>query len=154
MNETKPTITLAPLRDGDWPLVAPFLREFYRLFSYRFSARVQGRAFRELLANERLGTAFLICANATPVGYVVLTRGWGIEHGGPVALVDELFVVREFQNIGVGRRALQLVRQFARKQGIRRLFLEVESYNPRAKALYVRLGYRDTRRTLMRTDTR
>lgn len=136
-------------RIGDWSEVAPLVRAFYKHFGYRFSDRVQGRVFRELLTDERIGIAWLIREGEKTAGYVVLTRGWSIEYGGSVAVVDELFVTPEFRGRGVGRRVLRLVRSRARRLGIRRLFLEVESYNRRAKALYARERFIDTRRTLM-----
>lgn len=146
-------INLVQLHSEDWLEVRPLIRAFYKYFGYRFSEQKQGRAFRELLADETIGAALLIRVEEEAVGYIVLTRGWSIEHGGPVALVDELFVASGFRNQGVGSRVLRLLRQHARRMGIRRLFLEVESYNPRAKALYARTGYRDTKRTLMRMNT-
>lgn len=146
-------INLIQLKASDWTAVRPLIRAFYKYFGYRFSDRTQGRAFRELLADKRIGDALLIRVEKEAVGYIVLTRGWSIEHGGSVALVDELFIASGFRNKGVGTRVLRLLRQHAGKMGIRRLFLEVESYNPRAKALYARTGYRDTKRTLMRMDT-
>lgn len=134
-------------------MVRPLLRAFYKCFGYSFSEQKQGRAFRELLADENIGVVFLIRVEEDAVGYAVVTRGWSIEHGGLVALVDELFIAEEFRNKGVGGRALRLLRQYAKKTGIHRLFLEVESYNPRAKALYAKVGFKDTKRTLMRMDT-
>jgi ribosomal protein S18 acetylase RimI-like enzyme len=41
------------------------------------------------------------------------------------------------------------IRAEARRLGVRRLFLEVEAHNRRAKALYARIGFDDRKRALM-----
>jgi len=147
-------VSLQPLMPNDWPQIAPLVRAFYAHFGYRFSDRVQGRVFRQLLADPRRGAAWMIKAGDTPCGYVVLAHGWSIEYGGLVSVVDELFVSPDHRGAGIGRRTLALVRREARRLGARRLFLEVESYNRRAKSLYAREGFTDTRRTLMRMDVK
>ena len=84
-----------------------------------------------------------------PAGYAVLTLGWSIEYGGLVAMVDELFVEEAHRGRGLGAWALRRLDAEARRLGVVRLFLEVESYNRRAKALYARIGYDDRKRSLM-----
>lgn len=151
---THRSVKLQLLRSADWILAEPMMKAFYKHFGYVYSDRMQGRAFRELLADDRLGSAWFVRVNAQPVGYVVMTLGWSIEYGGRVAVVDELYVLPEFRGHGIGRRVLAQMRAEARRAGIRKLFLEVESFNRRAKALYARTGFGDTRRTLMRMDVR
>ena len=142
-------LELRRLAPGDWPDVQPLVRQFYAHFGYPYSAAVQGRVFRRLLGDPRLGCAWLLEEAGVAAGYLVLTLGWSIEYGGRVALVDELFVTAARRGHGLGRAALRLARREARRLGVRRLFLEVESFNARAKRLYRKSGYRDTRRTLM-----
>lgn len=145
----QPGRQLAPLGPDDFPRVAPLVRRFYAHFGYPYSARVQGRSFRQLLADPARGRAWLVTAGGAPAGYVVLTLGWSIEYGGRVAMVDELFVEAAHRGAGLGTWVLERMKAEAGKMGVRRLFLEVESYNRRAKALYVRCGYDDRRRALM-----
>ena len=146
------SVDLRRLTVRDWPRVRPFVREFYAHFGYRFGEDTQGRAFRRLLRDGRLGSAWMIAANGAPVGYIVLALGWSVEYGGRVAVVDEVFVTETMRGQGIGRMALGRVRATARRLGIRRLFLEVESYNADAKRLYKDLAFVDTRRTLMTSN--
>jgi GNAT superfamily N-acetyltransferase len=142
-------LKLRRLAPDDWPEVRPLVRQFYAHFGYAYSAAVQGRVFRRLLGDPRLGFAWLLEEEGVAVGYLVLTLGWSIEYGGRVAMVDEIFVTASRRGHGVGRAALRHARREARRFGIRRLFLEVEGFNARAKRLYRKSGYLDTRRTLM-----
>jgi ribosomal protein S18 acetylase RimI-like enzyme len=144
-----PPVRLRRLAPRDWRIVQPLVRQFYAHFGYRYAAQVQGRAFRQLLGDAERGLAWLIEMDGAVAGYVVLALGWSIEYGGRVAVVDEIFVGEELRGRGIGRAALSLVKGAARRHRIRRLFLEVESYNRGAKRLYTSLGFLDTRRTLM-----
>lgn len=145
-------LQLRRVKPGDWPRVKPMMAAFYRHFGYAFSDRRQGRAFRTLLEEERRGVAWLIQLEAEPIGYIVLTHGWSIEYGGLISVVDEFYIAPKFRGRGAGRRVLRLIRRAARKLRVRLLLLEVEAHNRRAKSLYARVGFQDTRRTMMRMD--
>ncbi len=149
LGDAIPVVRLRRLAPRDWRIAQPLVRQFYAHFGYRYAANAQGGAFRQLLDDPRLGLAWLIEADGEAAGYVALALGWSIEYGGRVAVVDELFVRADLRGRGIGRAALRLVKGAARRQRIRRLFLEVESYNRAAKRLYAALGFLDTRRTLM-----
>lgn len=151
---TARAVRLVALRPADWPLVRPLLKAFYQHFDYAYSDRKQGRALCALLADARIGAAWQIQVGAAVVGYAVISHGWSIEYGGRFSMLDELFIVPAFRGRGIGRRALAQIRREASRMGARKLLLEVESYNRRAKALYVRRGFEDTRRSLMRMDVR
>lgn len=142
-------VALRRLGSRDWPRVAPLVREFYAHFGYRFSDRVQGRVFRQLLGDPSIGCAWLVEQGGRPVGYVVLVMAWSIEYGGRIGVVDEIFITAPCRGRGLGVAALRGVISAARRLNVRRLFLEVESYNAGAKRFYKRLGFLDTRRTLM-----
>jgi GNAT superfamily N-acetyltransferase len=79
---------------------------------------------------------------------VVLTWAFSVEAGGREACLDELYLVPEVRNRGLGSRVLELVDAEAQALGAWRLFLEVERHN-RAIHLYRRAGYVDHSRFLM-----
>jgi GNAT superfamily N-acetyltransferase len=84
-----------------------------------------------------------------PVGHGLLT--WGGAVGAHIASmmrgtcpdVEDLFVLEAFRSRGVGSRILQEAETLAAARGFRRIGLSVDVRNPRAHALYTRLGYRD-----------
>ncbi len=83
------------------------------------------------------------------VGYLAISLGFSIEAGGRDAFVDELFIEPHVQGRGIGRRALQFAEQVCRELGVRRVCMEVERENMRAKRLYNSLGFRDHTRHLL-----
>lgn len=80
---------------------------------------------------------FVAHQGGRPCGFVLLhPRGVA---GSPY--LASIAVAEEFRGTGVGTRLLDFVERFFRPQA-RHLFLCVSSFNPRARALYERHGYR------------
>jgi GNAT superfamily N-acetyltransferase len=92
---------------------------------------------------------FVLLLDGEPVGYLALSIGFSIEAGGHDAFVDEIYVEEEHRSRGIGARALAMAEEECRKIGVKRLNLEVERHNTRAKSLYEREGYRDNHRFLL-----
>lgn len=83
------------------------------------------------------------------VGYIILTLGFSIEHGGRDGFIDEYYVVPEMRGMGLGRRMMQIAEEAARALGVKTLHLEVERRNRRAQEVYRAAGWRDTNRKLL-----
>lgn len=94
-----------------------------------------------LLGREDLGGVWLICADETPVGYIVLTWGFSLEFGGRDAFVDELYIEEGCRGQGVGRQTLAFAESICRARDIQALHLEVERENVNAQAVYERVGF-------------
>jgi GNAT superfamily N-acetyltransferase len=101
------------------------------------------------LAGDPMARIYLIEEHARAIGYLAVTLGFSIEAGGRDAFVDELYVERAAQGRGMGTRALQFALDVCRALGAKRACLEVEHHNPRAQALYARLGFSAHTRSLM-----
>lgn len=137
------------------------------------------RALAELLADSRLGRAWIAQpvepaqplgpgltrdpAGATgdgdaraaggtvraPLGYLVLTFGYSLEHHGRDALVDELYVAAGRRGQGIGQALLAVAVDHCRSLGIRSVHLQAAHANADAKRLYERLGWVRHERHLM-----
>jgi len=83
------------------------------------------------------------------VGYIVLTLGFSIEHGGRDGFIDEIYVIPAMRGQGVARRMLRIAEEAARVLSVHTLHLEVETQNKTAQALYRKSGWRDTNRKLL-----
>jgi ribosomal protein S18 acetylase RimI-like enzyme len=57
-----------------------------------------------------------------------------------------MIIDKPFQGQGFGQEAMKLIKQEAKKIGIKKLLLEVESKNFKAINLYVGFGFKATRR--------
>jgi GNAT superfamily N-acetyltransferase len=141
-------LELAAVTADDLPLLEQFVRAYYLEDGHAFREDRQPAALAALVAEEPLGRGWLIRLGARPVGYVVLSLAFSVEAGGREACVDELYLIPEVRNQGLGSRALALVEDEARDRGVRRIFLEVQRRN-RVIGLYRRAGYVDQDRFLM-----
>lgn len=115
----------------------------------RFERERASRGFSQVLEDESLGRVWMIEAGGRSVGYVVLTWGFTIEHWGRVGLIDELFVLPNHRDRGLGTAAMELAERSCRERGIRAVQLEVSRANARGQELYRRLGFADHDRHLM-----
>lgn len=66
---------------------------------------------------------------------------WSLEHGGHSAWLDELYVVPEQRNAGIGRALLDEALATARADGCIGFDLEVARGHERADHLYERAGF-------------
>ncbi|MEO7189949.1 MAG: GNAT family N-acetyltransferase [Vicinamibacterales bacterium] len=95
------------------------------------------------------GRVWLIEADGSVAGYVVLTFAFSLEFGGWHGFIDELFVREPFRGLGLGSRAIELAASTCRVLGMHALLLEADLTNDRATRLYRRVGFREHRRRLM-----
>jgi ribosomal protein S18 acetylase RimI-like enzyme len=141
-------LELAAVAGADLPLLERLVRAYYRDDGQVFDAKRQRAALTALVEGEPFGRAWLILLGGRAIGYLVLSWGFSVEAGGKEACLDELYLVPEVRNRGLGGRVLALVEAQARAAGMRRIFLEVERHN-RALGLYRRAGYVGHDRFLM-----
>lgn len=125
---------------SDTEALLGLIRAFYVEDGHPYDeAHVLG-ALAPLLADDTYGQVWLVCAGdpPAPLGYAVLTWGWGLESGGREGLIDEIFTAR--RGDGLGAELLEHVIGAAREAGCRTLFLETERANDAARRFYARHG--------------
>ncbi|CNB11939.1 acetyltransferase (GNAT) family protein [Yersinia ruckeri] len=71
------------------------------------------------------------------VGYL----WYSVNDGGTCAFIKDFCVLPEFQQLGYGKRSLQILEQILVRQGIFEIKLRVAADNPRAKKLYEQLAF-------------
>lgn len=130
-------------RPDDIPTLVAFMELFYAESGYTLDRTHAERAFASLLAEERLGCAWLLDDEGRDAGYVVLTLRFGMEYGGMIACIDDLFVLPQHRNRGLSTAALVEIRDFCRSKGIRAITVEVAPDNGPAQAVYRRIGMKE-----------
>lgn len=75
------------------------------------------------------------------LGFAVISFAWTLEHGGKSAWLDELYVLPEHRNAGIGSAIVDRLFIEAKEKGCLAVDLEVESDHRRAENLYVRKGF-------------
>lgn len=95
--------------------------------------------FAGVIDDDRHGTVLVAERTGVVVGYAVVSWGWSIEIGGPDVVLDEIYV--RPQGIGIGGLLLAETERTCRQAGAKRIFLETERRNGRARAWYQRVGF-------------
>ncbi|MFQ5699149.1 MAG: GNAT family N-acetyltransferase [Myxococcota bacterium] len=78
-----------------------------------------------------------------PVGVAICFRGFSTFSARPLLNLHDLAVLPSHRGRGIGTRLLQTLEARARDLGCCKLTLEVRGDNPRAHALYARMGFSD-----------
>jgi GNAT superfamily N-acetyltransferase len=100
-----------------------------------------GRAIEGALADPRLAR-FLVAADGDRlVGIAYLSFQWTLEYGGRIAWLEELYVVPEHREKGLGSRLLDAALEAVRASGCLAVDLEIERGHERAANLYERTGF-------------
>jgi GNAT superfamily N-acetyltransferase len=93
------------------------------------------------LAEPERGFFLIARVGRKAVGAAYLSLVWTLEHGGPSAWLEELFVLPSHRGHGIGTAILREAVIQASGRGCRAIDLEVEHSHRRAEALYEREGF-------------
>ena len=82
----------------------------------------------------------MLSADGRNIGYCILVYFWSNEYGGDAAVIDELYIMEEYRNQGIGTAFIKHLMN-GNKNAVS---LEVESTpsNKAAARLYKRLGFK------------
>lgn len=100
------------------------------------------RALLPLLASvSDVGFILIASKDNKIVGYIAICFGYSIELKGRDAFIDELFVLEEYRNKGLGKALIERAKIEARLSRITTLHLEVSRKNSAAKRFYSRQDF-------------
>lgn len=101
-------------------------------FSNTFFEALQAKDFISLIIFEE---------NHTPVGFANLMTIYSVWTHGKALILDDLYLLPDARGKGYGKRAMELIEQFASMRGCKRLQFQSEETNPNAMNFYIALGY-------------
>lgn len=133
----------------DLPALLEMLRRFYAEDRIPLDAPRVQRGLEQLMAEPALGAVLFAEVDGLRVGYVLLGWCFSIEQGGRHVLLDELYLEPGARGRGLGATLLGAACDWARARGAEVVRLEVNRHNPRARALYLRHGFRDDDRDIL-----
>jgi GNAT superfamily N-acetyltransferase len=132
--------------------VLPLLEAQFVEHDIEMKGRELERTVRGLVEVPGRGIILAAREGGRIVGVAVLSFTWALEMGGLTSWLDELYVVPERRNVGLGTRLLHAAIAAAREEGCAGVDLEVETEHARAERLYLREGFiRRTRNRFVRT---
>jgi GNAT superfamily N-acetyltransferase len=126
----------------DIPQLLVLIRRYWELEGIAgFQALRIELLLKQLIGAPHSGAVLVAETDGRLVGYLVAVTLASLEHMGPMAEIDELFVVPEARARGVGRQLLASLEQALAARGCVRLQLQLGVANSGARAFYRRLGY-------------
>jgi GNAT superfamily N-acetyltransferase len=99
------------------------------------------KAISRVLDDEKLGFLLVARIVSEVVGVAYVSLNWSLEHGGRSAWLEELYVMPEWRNQGIGEKLLLKVVQQASDLGCMAIDVEVDKTHARAENLYRRAGF-------------
>lgn len=88
------------------------------------------------------GNTLALLAGQQCVGFALLTLRSNVWYEGPVALLDELYIVPSMRGRGIGSRLLEAGCELVRAQGVELLEINVDGEDHAARRFYERHGFR------------
>ena len=138
-------LKLASLEDSGTLL--PLMRAYHEFEGIDATDAERLATIEPLLARqENLGQVWFIETAGGTVGYIALCYCYSIEFGGRDAFVDEFFIAEAERGRGLGRQALERVKEEAARNGVKALHLEVARENTTAQKFYAKAGFRSRER--------
>ncbi len=116
------------------------MHDFYAESHYPLDAEWATSSFATLLADPSLGGAWLVLENDKPVGHIVLSLRYGMEHAGLIGYIDDLYVKPEARRCGAATVALTALMTDCRARGVKSVVVEASDGNAAALAAYAKFG--------------
>ena len=152
-------LTAGQAEKDDFRLVAAGPREAERVTAAvrRFHGEsghevgpAQAAATRDLCSNASLGRAWLLAdGRGRDAGYALAYWRHSIDHGGRVAVLDDLWIDAALRGRGLGRRLMDAVLADMSACGARTVVLEADPADAPAMSFYARLGFAPQGTTLL-----
>ena len=99
------------------------------------------QVLERIVADEQRGFVHLARAEGRVVGVAYVATILSVEHVGPAAWLEELYVAPAWRQRGVGSALVHAVLERARAAGMMAIDLEIDAGHTRAASLYKRSGF-------------
>ncbi len=135
------TISFRSAESSDIPLILQMNKALNEYTGTEVDTPRIQRGLQTFIGHPEYGIVWLICAEDTAVGYMVLTWGFSLEFGGRDAFLDEFYIQEQHRGQGIGKQAMIFAAEQCQALEIQAIHLEVERDNDGAQEFYKRLGF-------------
>ena len=136
----------SPARPDELEAICSLLQAQLEEHAIPLAPELLAGAVRGALADDRHALILVVRQAGRPVGVAYLSFGWILERGGLAMFLEELYVVPELREGGIGSALLRAALDVARTRECVSAELEVEGSHARAANLYARAGFRPLER--------
>ncbi|AEW85501.1 N-acetyltransferase [Flavobacterium columnare] len=135
-------------------LAVQMMQDFYAIDNYPINPKTSSALFHEFISNSNLGRCWFVYHENKIVGYIILTFIFSFEYQGTLAFIDELYLTESSRGKGIGKKALDFIKEQALIFNIKMIYLEVEEHNSNAQKLYTSNDFVIHKRKIMKYKTR
>lgn len=133
---------ILPANADSIPVLVELMRQYWEFEQIRgFSAEYADHLLQSFLSHPELGRGWIAHNDQDVLGYLLCSKVFSFEHGGPTAAIDELYVVAEARSKGVGTLLVHAAESQMRALGCVHIEMEVAAQNVRAQRFYSLLGF-------------
>jgi len=143
--EQSPDISIRPAVSADIEDMLVLLKELFALEEdFTFNEPLQRQGLALLLAVSQERCVMAAETKRQVIGMCSLQTVISTAEGGRAGIVEDVVVASSFRGLGVGRRLLAAMEEWARAHGLRRLQLLTDNRNRRALDFYKRQNWTKT----------
>lgn len=133
---------IRPMQEKDGEEVLALVREFYSSTAVQHSITeeaMQATLAEALNKDQKSFNGYVFEKEGQIIGYAYVTIYFESEIGGSCVLLDDIFILPDYQGYGIGSRYLDMVlKQYL---GAKRFRIELTPENTGARKLYKSKGY-------------
>lgn len=127
----------------DIPSLVSLLHELFTLESdFTPDRDKQARALQLITGNPERGRIFVLRAGSQVIGMVNALFTISTAEGGPVVLLEDVILAKKYRGQGLGRKLVEHVLEWARRENFLRVTVLADSTNEAALNFYRQLGFR------------
>lgn len=136
---------------ADLPFMADLLAELFALEKdFRPDRDKQMQGMHTILDEPELGKLFVLRVDGKVAGMANVLFTISTAEGGRALMLEDVIVSREHRGKGYGRQLVEYVLRWAKQRGIVRITLLADRDNQPALDFYRKLGFGDSRMTVLR----
>jgi ribosomal protein S18 acetylase RimI-like enzyme len=137
-----PNIHVLPASATHIPVLTELMRQYWEFEQIRgFSVEHANQLLHEFLSHPDLGRGWIAFNDNDVLGYLLCSRVFSFEYGGPTVTIDELYVIADARGRGIGKLLVRTAEASMRELGCVHIEMEVQQHNFRAQQFYSLLGF-------------
>lgn len=133
------TVDVIQIGKKDIEEMMPLFIHYMEFYKREISLKEFTAYFESIMDDERV-YVFLAKVKGENAGLMVVYRSFSSFELGKILFLNDLWVEPNFRTVGVGQALMQKVKALAKETGCKRVDLQTDLTNAKARALYEKSG--------------